>query len=411
LLLACLSTAAGQSYESFQNEVDNIAENRSRFKFGPFRLYPLIRLTDFGYDGNVFRGQWDRDPVTDFTVTLSPSLDVNVLYHNWLILSLSESPEYIHYFKVSRERAWNNTIAPRIKMLLFNRFVLEAGYSYGKRRRRGTSEFDIRADERSENFRLRLFYETPRKTMFGLSGGVHHIKWEDADLPEEDIYYSRQLNRTERNAAFEFYYQLFSRSHFYLTFNYTDYRFMDIASWWRNSVSYQVNAGLRFPLLGRMTGSVFVGYKELLPNIRETPGFSGLVGGSTVDYRVGRFAFGLGYTRDSQFSYSTTNIYFITDQYRPRVSFYLARSIKLTYSFSYGENRYPEPESFRLEDGTIDYIKRRDIYKTHSAGFAVRLVGRTGVGISLSWWQVDSNFYTRGARSQFFVGAYLTQDF
>ncbi|MCJ7679157.1 MAG: hypothetical protein MUP70_00385, partial [Candidatus Aminicenantes bacterium] len=82
-----------------------------------------------------------------------------------------------------------------------------------------------------------------------------------------------------------------------------------------------------------------------------------------------------------------------------------------TYSFSYGKNRYLEPDPITLENGTIDLVKRRDVYKTHTVGFAVRVIGRTGIGISLSQWTVDSNFYLRGARSQLFIGAYLIQNF
>ncbi|MBU1187070.1 MAG: outer membrane beta-barrel protein [Acidobacteria bacterium] len=391
--------------------MDNILENKSRFTFGPFRLYPLIRLTDFGYDGNVYRQQEDRDPITDFTVTLSPSLDVNVLYRNWLILSLTESPEYIHYFKVSRERAWNNTLSTQVKMLMFQRIVIEGAYSNGKRRRRGTTEFDVRADEKSEELTARLFYETPRRSMLGLSYSVRKISWDDIDLLQESVSLSNQLNRTEQDAVFEFYYKLFSQTDLFVNFGFSRYLFSEAGADWRNSMAYEVNAGLRFPILGRMRGTLFLGYKELMPNQKDLSGFAGIVGGSTLDWRVGRFAFGLGYSRDSRFSYSQNNVFFITDHYQPGVSFYASRTFKLTYNFSYGINRYPEPEPIILNNGTVDLIKRRDVYLTHTVGFAVRVIGRTGIGMSLSWWQVDSNFYLRGARSQLFIGAYLTQDF
>lgn len=247
--------------------------------------------------------------------------------------------------------------------------------------------------------------------MLGLSYASRNISWEDVDLPDENIPLSRQLDRTEQNAAFEFYYKLFSQADFFMNFGFSRYIFSETGADWRNSMAYEVVAGLRFPILGRMRGTIHLGYKELQPNQKDLSGFAGIIGGSTLDWRAGRFAFGLGYSRNSRFSYSENNVFFITDQYRPGISFYASRTFKLSYSFSYGSNRYPEPDSIVLENGTIDLIRRRDIYKTHTAGFAVRLIGRTGIGLSLSWWQVDSNFYLRGARSQFFVGAFLTQDF
>lgn len=401
----------GQSYLSFRNETDSIIENKSRFRFGPFRLYPTIRLSDFGYDGNVFRQQDDLNPITDFTVTLSPNLDVNVLYRDWIILSLSESPEYVHYFKVSRERAWNNSLSSRVKMLIFQRIVLEGAYSNRKRRRRSTSEFDIRANEKSEEYSARLFYESPRLSMLGLSYSVQKISWEDVDLSYENISLSNSLDRTEQNVAFEFYYKLFSEADLFLNFGFSRYLFSAAEADWRNSMAYEFDAGLRFPLVGQMRGTIHVGYKELLPNQKDLSGFMGMIGGSTLDWRVGRFAFGLGYSRDSRFSYSKSNVFFVTDQYRPGVSYYASRTLKFSYSFRYGKNRYMEPDLIVLENGTVDLIKRRDVYKTHTLGLAVRVIGRTGIGLSLSWWQVDSNFYLRGARSQFFVGVSLTQDF
>ncbi len=411
IFLALVSPIFSQTYRSFRSEIQDIIENKTRFKIGPFRLYPQIRLRNIGYDGNVFRQHEDYDPVSDYTATISPVLQVHTLFSNWLILSLEENPEYIHYFKVKRERALNNSITQGIKILLMKRFVLSGRYLYQNRTRRASSEFDVRVDELTKGYKGRIFYETARRTMIGLSGSIRKTSYEDITLPEEEIYLSRLLNREERSGSMEFYYRLFSRSTFFITAGYTEYRFDDIETQWRNSHSYKVSTGLRFPLLGRMRGTVSVGYKQLVPQTKDLKGFSGFVGSSSLDLRAGRFAFRLGYSRNSHFSYSTSNIYFLEDRYSPGVSFYLARFLKIDYNFSYGENRYPEPEILRFPDGRVEEVKRRDIHKSHSVGFAVRVMGRMGIGISLTFWEVASNFYLRGNREQMFVGFYLTQDF
>jgi len=400
-----------QSYEAFRSERENILLKKSLFKFGPFRLYPRLRLRDIGYDGNVYRDHGDEGPVSDYTATLSLVIQTHVLFSNWLILSFEENPEYIHYFKIKRERALNNSFSPRIKMLLFNRFVLSGQYSYQNRRRRGSSEFDIRSDELTKRYTGRIFYETARRTMIGFSGSIRKISYEDITLPGEEIYHFRNLNREERLGAMQFYYRLSSRSTFFITAGYTEYKFDDIETQWRNAHSYQASTGLRFPLLGHMRGAVSVGYKQFVPQSKELKGFSTFIGSSSLDLRTGRFALRLGYSRNSHFSYSTSNVYFLEDRFRPGVTFYLAHFLKIDYNFSYGENRYPEPEILRFPDGRVEELKRRDIHKSHSVGFAVRIVGRMGVGISLTFWERASNFYLRGNREQMFIGMYLTQNF
>jgi len=67
-LLALLSAARlpGQSYRSFQDERDAIAGVRLRL--GPLRLVPRFRLTEAGYDSNVYyRGEEgeEDDPVQE----------------------------------------------------------------------------------------------------------------------------------------------------------------------------------------------------------------------------------------------------------------------------------------------------------------------------------------------------------
>lgn len=77
LLLIIFSAvpASAQNYRPFQSELNDILENRSRLKFGPFRLWPRFQLQNVGYDGNVYRERDEDDPVQDFTASLSRRLN------------------------------------------------------------------------------------------------------------------------------------------------------------------------------------------------------------------------------------------------------------------------------------------------------------------------------------------------
>jgi len=68
------------------------------------------------------------------------------------------------------------------------------------------------------------------------------------DIPGEVIGYARALNRKEQNVSGEFYYRILADSFFFLKGGYTDYKFENPVTQYRNSYSYEASTGIRFPL-------------------------------------------------------------------------------------------------------------------------------------------------------------------
>lgn len=401
-----------QSYRSFRSEMKRIIKE-SLWKMGPFRVDPSLRLRDVGYDGNVYYQREEDEPVSDYTATLSPELRVHVVFRNYLILSFRENPEYVFYVQEKRERRWNNTFAPEFKLLLFHRFVLGGGYSYSSRRWRATSEFDRRANEFKKEFKGSFFYETARETSIGLSAQQAEITYEDSylrDLRGEEISLARNLNRRETSGNIEIYYRIFSRTFLFMRGGYTDYKFLHNDSRWRDSYSYQGSAGLILPEAGRVRGKISVGYKRLVPRKSNHKDYEGVVGDIEVKYRFWRLLLLVGLRRDSHFSYWTNNLFFIDTASEGGLSFYLSRRVRLDYRFLYGEGRYLEPFLSVQPEGTVEMVRRRDTYRTHTAGIVFRVIGNTGVGLQAILWERDSNYYYEN-RQRFFVGGYLTYEF
>ena len=398
-----------QGYRTFRWEQEQIIK-RAKWRIGPFRLYPTIRLRKIGYDDNVYYQREEDNPVSDYTGTFSPEVKVYLLFRNFLILSLTENPEYVYYFKQKRERRWNNTISPEIKFLFLNRFVISGRYSYRNRRWRASSEFDIRANELRKSYKGSLFYETDRRTSFGISTSLEKISYEDITLPGEEIYLSRWLNREERSGNLEFYYRVFSESFFFISGGYTEYKFEHILFSWRDSYSYQAYSGIRFPFLGKIRGTLSLGYKKLLPRREEKKGFYGLVGNTSFDFRIRRFSLRFQYNRDCHFSYWTDSVYFIEDRYGAGISFYLTKFLRLDYNFSYGEANYPEIMPLRMLDGRYEDIKRKDIYRTQTIGFVFRIIRNTGIGLMVNFWERESNYFW-ASRNRGFIGGYVTYEF
>lgn len=410
LLLLIGISAFGQSYQTFRSERKRIKEE-AKFKIGPFRIFPTIRFRNIGYDDNVYYQREEANPTSDFTGTFSPEVKVYLLLGNKLILSITENPEYVYFLKQKRERRFNNRLLPGFKFLFLNRFVISGDYSWSSRRWRASSEFDVRANVKSKIYNGRLFYETARRTSFGFSGSIRKIEYEDITIPGEEIWLSRALNREEKSGHIEFYYSILKKKGtFFMRGGYTVYKFEHVQTGWRDSYSYQAYSGISFPLLGRVRGTLSLGYKKLIPKEKEKKGFSGLVGNTSLSFRLLYFKFRLNYNRDTHFSYWTNNIFFNEDRYGGGVSFYFTKFMRVDYNFSYAEAHYPEPGLFRMPDGSYEEIKRKDIYRTHMIGLVFRIIKDTGVGVMVNFWERESNYYWEN-RNRSFIGGYLTYEF
>jgi len=399
-----------QEYQTFRWERENI-ENRTRWQIGLFRIYPAIRLRDIGYDDNVYRQREPEELIADFTATISPEVEVFVLYKNWLILQLRENPEYVYFAKEERERSLNNRFSLGYKLHLFNRLVFAGDLIYNRTRVRASSEFDVRADQVFIRYEGSLFYETPRETSIGIKSSIQGYNYENELIPGEAVYYSRTLNRTEADIRGEFYFKLRKDTFFFAWAGYTDYDFEYAESKVKNSYSIEGRAGVRFPIIGNIRGSLALGYKKLIPKTGNQKHFFGLVGSTSLEARIKRINLRAQFAKDVEFSYWTNNIFFVEYRYGGGVSFYITRFIRLDYDYSNGDNRYPEETVIRLPDESYETIRRIDRYTSHRVGVVFRIVRNIGLGLTLNSWERASSDYRYGNRKSLFFGGYITYDF
>lgn len=401
--------AHGQSYQTFQNTVEKI-RTEYRWKVGPFRIFPRIQLRDIGYDDNIYNQRDDEDPVSDFSGTFSPEIKSYVLFRKFLILALTENPEYVFYTELTRERGWNNSLSSEIRLLVFNRFVISGRYGSSNYKRRATSEFDIRAREFIDGISGSIFYETTRQTALGISYEIQNISYEDISFRDQEISLSRKLSRKEKSQNMEFYYRIFSDSTFFMSAGFTDYSFSHFESRERDSYSYRINSGVFFPILGTLRGTLSLGYKKLVPRYSRHRSFSGLVGDTSLSFRSGRFALRVGYERDIPFSYSENNLYFIENRYGAGITIYLTDFVRVDYDMSYGIAHYSKEISIINPDGVLLSLLRRDVYQNHSIGLVFRIYKQTGLGLTVNYWERDSNYWWEN-RNKIFIGGYVTYDF
>jgi hypothetical protein len=398
----------GQSHITFKSELDLIKE-RTKWRLGPFMIYPTLQFS-LSHDDNIYGSYGTPPPISDYVATVLPQMTVYLPFRNWLILSLLESPQYAYFAETKSERAFNNSYFPALRMLLFNRLVLSAGYQKQRMKYRPLTEVERRIFQEIKGYSGSIFIETARDTALGFSVSKNQIGYGDVTLAGEEIPVSRTLNREEKNWRVEFYYTVFQDTFFFANMGYTDYKFVFLEGSFRDSFSYQAYGGIRFPLLGRARGTLSLGYKKFYPKNKSLEGYSGLVGNTSLDFRLGRFGFRIQYVRDVPFSYYTSNIFYLDNRYGAGLSFYLNRSIRLDYDFSSGRGVYPDAMLLPLPDGTYEEIKRIDIDTSHSAGLVFRIIQNTGIGITVNYYKRTANYYLFKV-NRILIGAFITYEF
>jgi len=407
IIVSFTRLASAQGYQTFRAQLDSI-RMQATWSLGPFRIWPSLQL-NAGYDDNIYGTFGDRAPVADYTASVLLPINVYLPFRDWLILSFSDSPQYVYFFDLDKERAFNNSYSAGVRALLFHRFVVSGSYGVERSKMRQFSEIDRRIFQEIKGYSGSIFLDTVRNSSLGFMASIRQYAYEDVTLEGSDIPLSRSLDREEREGRIEFYYRVFADSSFFINFGYIDYIFNDPEGSFRDSYSYQINSGIAFPLFGRARGTLSLGYRKFIPRDKKLKEFSGLVGNTSVELRLGRFNFRIRYLKDIPFSYGG-NIFFISNNYGAGLSFYLSSLIRLDYDFSYSGGRYPEPTAITLPDGTREVVERNDIYRSHSASLVFRIIRNTGLGFSAVYSQRNSS-YDLYDSNRFTVGVFLTYEF
>jgi hypothetical protein len=397
----------GQDYRTFRQELGSIKQ-RTRWRFGPLRIAPALQF-DLSYDSNIYRASQEQNMIADYVATLSVPFSIYLLHREWFIFSLLENPQYVYFFETAKERAFNNSYTPVMKLFLLQRFALSGSYQYIRSKERWLLEVDARVVQEVKGWSGSLFYETIRNTAIGFSWSDLKLDYEDILAPESDIPLSRGLNRREKNSRVEFYCQVFSDSSFFLNAGLTDYKFDDPQVSFKDSTASQLNLGIRFPLLGRIRGTLSLGYKKYLPSQEGQSDFSGIVGNTNLEVRLGRLNFRVLYLRDIPFSYDLKSTFYIADNFGAGLSFYPSQSLRLDYNFTYGENVYPESPIVLPADEPSQATRRKELYRTHSGNVVIRVIRSMGIGLTVNYFERISNYF--GEMKRLMAGAFITYDF
>jgi len=375
------------------------------WRLGPFKLQPMLLLTNAGYDDNVYyysRG----NPVKDYTLTAGPAANIYLGVKKKILLSFYGSPQYVYFYETKRERTWNYYGRAEVNFI-FNRFLLTAGASYSDARQRWNTEIDIRPRQRERSLRAELLWQMRRKLSLSLSAKQSRYEYEN--LEYELFRVAEALNRTENYANATVYLQVTGRARFFADLEYGLFEFANPASR-RDSESRALYGGFEFSPTGRIRGRIHVGYKYFNSKAAERQDYEGWVGDTNLQLRLlRRLWVRATLRRDVRFSLWYDNTFYLENIWSGGASFYLHRKIRLDYDYSDGRNRYPS-QSVPSHPLTLFPVKRLDHYIIHSVAIYYRLGKDVGLGLVFSRWERDSNLDWEDDRRNF-VGLNLTYSF
>jgi hypothetical protein len=410
LTLAAAVRLPAQSYRTFREDYEGI-KARARLRLGPLRLQPVFRLSEAGYDSNVYyRADGGGEVVSDFTATFAPELRAHWLLGNSVILSATESPEYLLYAREKGLRAFSNSFSGGLRMMLLRYFSLSAEYHDASHVRRSMSELDRRIRDTATGGTAGLFFETARGTAFGVTAAVDDFRYEDVASGAPDDVYARTLDRRETSAAAEVTYRVFSRSYLFATAGWTRYAFDFAESAWRDGEAVKASGGFRFPLTGRARGRVLFGWKSFRPDSAGRRPFSGLIAATEVYLRLGRLSATVGYDRDNAFSYNESAYYYVDGRARAGLTLYVAPFLRIDGGVQYGTMTYPEPQTVWSGGVPVTVERREDVQRTWSVGPVLRIGGTVGLGLTYNLYRRTSNAPGFDVRRNF-AGAFLTYEF
>jgi hypothetical protein len=379
------------------------AVTSAKWKLGPFRISPVLYLTDLGYDTNLFYG-YGGNPVKDYTVTGGPGFSAYLPIKKKIIFQIYESPQYVYCYRTKSERTWNYYFSAKVSFDL-NRFFISVGKGITDAKQRWSTEIDIRPRLMQDSWEGSILFQATKKTSFFVRDTQTTYKYENLAFGTFNI--RDRLNRREDRLSFRAYYQATRRARFFLEGEYARFNFLQVVSQNRNSRSYGYFGGFEFAPLGIIRGRIGLGYKILEPQGKDFAGFKGLCGDSNVSVRLLRFLTVRGsYSRDIQLSVWYNNAYYLETRSGGGVSIYFIKKIRIDYDYRVGKNRYPESQL--VSPGTT--VKRRDDYGIHSVGLYFRLKNNIGIGLVANRWKRDSNLMLENANRDF-IGMNLTYEF
>src|SRR5262245_56596626 len=278
-----------------------------RIRTGPLAMTPRVELTNLGVDTNVFNEPNDANPKSDFTFTVTPSIDIWLrIGRSWLQTTVRE--DLVWYQEFDSERSANTSYIMNWRMYL-NRLHVIVTPDYLNTRERPGFEIDARSQRVEYGAKGEVEVRALAKTFFAVNGS-----WRKIDFDQDSFYLGTslafQLNRTMTGAGFSLRHELTPLTSIALNLNRTQDRFE--FSPLRDSDSTSITGSVTLDPQALIKGSASFGYRDFEPVVPGVPSYQGTTALGSLSYTLlGTTRFSVEFKRDVGYSYDVNQPYYV----------------------------------------------------------------------------------------------------
>lgn len=368
------------------------ALRNARASIGPLRLDSALRLTDAGYDSNIYFGA-PEVAIEDYTFGVGPDLRVFLPAKKSLVFEVAEFPQYVYFIRTRNERTWNNAFLGQAHLVMKRIYVL-VGQGLTSTREHWSPEADLKVRRREDRRRGLILWQASRTMSFSVDYSRTKYRHENQTLA--DIPIAERLDRSESYATLSLYYQPSPRLRWFLDGEYGVYDFVAEARSGKPR-SYRASAGLEFLPGGPFQGKVNLGYKSFRAPSLQEKSYSGIYGKTSIVVRPTRLMeFKALFERDIQFSVWYDNTSFVQTVYGGGISRLLSRRIRLDYQLLFSRNQY----ALRAADPGSSWQDKLDRQVSHTVGLRLQMGRKFEVGLRGGWVNRKSDLaWANGRRS------------
>lgn len=375
----------------------------ARGKMGPFRYNTAFQVGNAGYYSDIYYGN-TLDLVPDYTFTAGPQLSLFLPLKNVIVFDISEIPQYVFYLHTERERVLNNIFRGRMHFVL-EKLYFQIGGGLSTSKQRMSTEVYINARSKMNDLEGLAFWQISKESAIALQYRFSTLRYEN---PEEGEFNQGILNRNENYINITASLQGTTRTRFFLDAEYGSFVFTEAISSFKDSRSYGIYGGIEFlpPTAGSeqsrgIQGSFNLGYKRFDILDPEHKDYKGLVGNTNIMLNIFKLTTLSGaFIRDVQFSVYSGIGYYIQSVYMAGISRDLTKRINISYSLTFNQYDYVEPEVGGIDGARIESIN-------HNFGIGLRLKDNLSLNLMSSLGERNSDFFEQ-INHRFFIGFNLS---
>jgi hypothetical protein len=262
-------------------------------------LSPTLRLTDLGWDNNIFRVNKTEAPTGDFTTTVTPALEASFRLRR-LQISGRGDVDFVYFREMSQLRSIDTDDGVRVGLLL-GRVRPYVGADWASARHRRNFEIDLPVRRVDSSWVAGVDFSLSGKTSVGVISrrSREDFKGETAYL-DSDLAFYLGATTTIEGARLRYALTPLTTIGINVEQDRSDFAFASE----RNSEGFRVMSTVDFQPFAAVSGSAQVGVRKRTFTDSHVPPFQGTVARIDLGYTLlGRTRFAVSGQRDLSYSY------------------------------------------------------------------------------------------------------------